>query len=155
MKLNICNIIKVPLYFSGFCLTDNRTFCEFYVKKFPKLNQEFKSFIFTEQNIAFDIGGEVEPLTNEKSVFFGDFLLDNRSLFDYFVIKHKEVKYFWLNKWLGKKGSGLIGVIKDGKMVGLFKTRKRRSKNGFSTQENRKEGRKEVVSERKISSKEI
>lgn len=142
MKLKICDIIQIPLYFSGFCLTDNKTFCEFYVKKFPKLNQEFKSFNFTEQTLSFDIGGEVIPQEREKSVFFGDYLLDNRILFDYFIAKYKEVKFFQLNKWLGGKRSGLIGIVKDGKLIGLLKTRKRRSKNGFKT----KEGRKEDVS---------
>ena len=143
-RLNICDMIK-PLYYSGFCLTDNNKFIEFYVKKFPKLNQEFKSFNFTEETMSFELGGAIEPIENKKNVYFGDFVLDNKVLFSYFVDKYKEVKYFWLNKWLGKSKSGLIGIVKDGKLVGLLKTRKRRLSHGISTEE-RKEGRKEVVS---------
>lgn len=151
-RLNICDMIK-PLYYSGFCLTDNKKFIEFYVKKFPKLNQEFKPFIFTEETMSFELGGTVEPQETKKSIYFDDFVLDNRVLFDYFIDKYKEVKYFWLNKWLGKSKSGLIGIVKNGKLVGLLKTRKRRLSHGFSTEEG-KEGRKEAVSKRKISSKE-
>jgi hypothetical protein len=153
MGMNICSIVKVPLYYSGFCLTDNKTFCEFYIRKFPKLNQKFESFEFTEKTLSFDIGNEIVPTKIQKKVYFGDFLLDNSDLFDYFVDKYKEVKYFWLNKWLGDKRSGFIGIVKDGKMVGLFKTRKRRLANGIHIEEERKSIGKEVVSERKISSK--
>lgn len=144
-RLNICDMIK-PLHYSGFCLTDNKTFCEFYVNKFPKLNQEFKSFTFTEETLNFELGGAVEPVEREKSVFFGDFLLDNKILFDYFKGKYKEVKYFWFKKWFGKSRSGLIAIVKDGKLVGLLKTRKRRSKNGYSTEEKGQGTGKEVVS---------
>jgi hypothetical protein len=154
MRLNICDIIKLPLYYSGFCITDNKTFCEFYMKKFPKLNQEFKPFEFTEQTLSFEIGGEVLPEKNEKGVSFGDFLLDNGILFDYFIDKHKEVKFFWLNKWFGKNKSGLIGIVKSGKLVGMFKTRKRRLSHGTSIQEEGKRSGKKAILKRKISSKE-
>lgn len=139
-KLNICDMIK-PLHYSGFCLTDNKTFCEFYVKKFPKLNQQFKQFNFTEETLNFELGGEVNPVEGKKNVFFDNFKLDNRILFDYFIGKYKEVKFFWLNKWFGKSRSGLVGIVKDGKLVGLLKTKKRRLENGNSTQEERKEGK--------------
>lgn len=139
-KLNICDMIK-PLYYSGFCLTDNKTFIEFYVKKYPKLNQEFKSFNFTEETLNFELGGEVKPSKGKKNVFFDNFKLDNGILFDYFIDKYKEVKFFWLNKWYGKSRSGLIGIVKDGKLVGLLKTRKRRLQNGISTQEEGKRGK--------------
>lgn len=139
-KLNICDMIK-PLHYSGFCLTDNRTFCEFYVKKFPKLNQQFKQFNFTEETLNFELGGEVNPVEGKKNIFFDNFKLDNRILFDYFIGKYKEVKFFWLNKWFGKSRSGLIGIVKEGKLVGLLKTKKRRLENGTSTQEERKEGK--------------
>lgn len=149
MRLNICDVIH-PLYYSGFALTDNRNFIEFYLKKFPKLNQEFRPFIFDEKTLSFELGGEVKVEEQKKSVFFGDFILDNKIFYQYFIAKYKEVQFFWLHKWLGKNKSGLIGVVKEGKLIGLLKTRKRRSKNGFKQEE----GRKEVVSERKISSKE-
>lgn len=139
-KLNICDMIK-PLHYSGFCLTDNKTFCEFYVKKFPKLNQQFRQFNFTEETLNFELGGEVNPVEGKKNVFFDNFKLDNRILFDYFIGKYKEVKFFWLNKWFGKSRSGLVGIVKDGKLVGLLKTKKRRLENGNSTQEERKEGK--------------
>ena len=143
-KLNICDMIK-PLYYSGFCLTDDKTFCEFYVRKIPKLNQEFKPFQFTEENMEFELGGEVEPTKGKQKMFFGDFLLDNTILFDYFVGKYKEIKFFWVNKWLGKSKSGLVSIVKDGKMVGLLRTRKRRSQNVKAKEEGKgkREGTKE------------
>jgi len=148
MRLNICDIVH-PLYYSDFALTDNKNFIEFYLKKFPKLNQEFRPFIFDEKTLSFELGGEVKAEEQKKSIFFGDFILDNKIFYKYFIVKYKEVQFFWLHKWLGQSKSGLIGVVKNGKLIGLLKTRKRRSKNGFKSEERRKE----VVSERKTSSK--
>jgi len=152
-RLNICDIIK-PLFYSGFALTDNSNFIEFYVKKFPKLNQEFKEFVFNENTLSFELGGQVKAEEQKKSVFFDDFILDNKIFYHYFIAKYKEMQFYWLNRWMGQKRAGLIAIVKDGKLIGLLKTKKRRTENGNQIEEKRgKEGRKENVSKRKTSSK--
>jgi hypothetical protein len=150
-KLNICDIVQ-PLYYSGFALTDNKSFIEFHLKKFPKLNQTFKEFVFTEDSISFEIGAGIIPEEQKKNILFDNFILDNKLLYHYFIAKYKEVQFYWFNKWLGKKGTGLIAIVKDGKLIGLLKTRKRRLSDGYQEQDKRKG--KEIVFKRKISSKE-
>jgi hypothetical protein len=148
-KINICEIVN-PLYYSGFCLTDNKNFCEFYVKKFPKLNQDFRSFFFDENNLKFKLGNEVEPEELKKNVLFNDFSLDNKVFFVYFVSKYKGIKFFWLERWLEKNRSGLIGIVDlQNKLVGLLKTKKRRTKDGSKTNEEGK-GKREASSKEDV-----
>lgn len=128
-KLNICDVVQ-PLFYSGFALTDNRNFIEFYIKKFPKLNQEFKEFHFDESTLDFELGGSVEPEEEKKYVSFGDFVLDNKIFYHYFKVKYKELQFYQFNKWLGKKRTGLIALVNGGKLIGLLKTRKRRFSHG-------------------------
>lgn len=127
--LNICDVVQ-PLFYSGFALTDNKNFIEFYIKKFPKLNQTFKEFQFDESTLNFELGGSVEAYEEKKYVVFDNFILDNKLFYHYFKAKYKEMQFYWFNKWLGKKRTGLIAIVKDGKLIGLLKTRKRRFPHG-------------------------
>ena len=47
--------LDIPLYYSGFCLTDNSNFSEFYLNRIPKLNYQFKEFKFTEENLIYEL----------------------------------------------------------------------------------------------------
>jgi hypothetical protein len=58
------------------------------------------------------------------------------------VDKYKEVDFYLLKKFLGKEQVGNIGIIKEGKLIGLLKTKKGTSN---ETQEERSTSRKKAL----------
>lgn len=118
--------LDTPLYYSRFCLTDNINFAEFHVNKIPMLNYPFKDFEFNESNLMYVLDNEVFPKKDRKNIHFGIFYLDNSVYYYYFINKYKDPKFFWITSFLGREVKGYIGVVKDGKLIGLLITRRKK-----------------------------
>jgi hypothetical protein len=111
------------LFFSGFCLTDNVNFSEFYLIEIPKeCKKEFKEFIFDEESLIFQIGDQPRIIfdEDEKNVKFDNLFID-KEFFLYFTNKYPSANFFWLKSFLKEPICGLVGVLIGTKMVGLLK----------------------------------
>lgn len=111
---------NMDIYFSGFCITDNENFAEFYIRKFPKLNYPFKRFEFDEDNFKYETTSKVMVnLTKTKALF--DKREADRKYFDYFINKYKLVEFFKVERFMGFK-CDLVGIfdIEKNRLVGLI-----------------------------------
>ena len=119
--------LDIPLYYSGFCLTDNTNFSEFYLNRIPKLNYQFKEFKFTEENLIYGLEkNEVNPIVNRKNVLFGDFVLDKFIYYNYFIRKYKEVKFYFVKSFLSALVVGVVGIMKEDKLIGVLLLKRRK-----------------------------
>ena len=119
--------LDIPLYYSGFCLTDNNNFSEFHLNRVPKLNYQFIEFKFTEENLTYELEkNEITPIVNKKNVLFGDFILDKLIYYSYFTKKYKEVKFYFVKSFLGENVVGVIGIVKENKLVGMLLLKRRK-----------------------------
>jgi hypothetical protein len=109
------------LYYSGFCLTDNKNFCQFFVKKFPKLNYTFKKFSFFEKDLAFSLDRETIPVLNGNYAIFEHGKVD-LLYFNYFKERFAELKFFILKDFRGNSALGKILIFDADKKkaIGIF-----------------------------------
>jgi hypothetical protein len=109
------------LYYSGFALTDNKNFCQFFVKKFPKLNYTFKKFDFFEADLTFSLDKEVKPVLNHNYAIFEPGKIE-LLYFNHFKENNKEIKFFLLKEFRGKSALGKVLVfdIEKNRPIGLF-----------------------------------
>lgn len=109
------------LYYSGFALTDNKNFCQFFVKKFPKLNYTFKKFSFSEKDLLFSLDKEVKPVLNHNYAIFDPGRVD-LIYFNHFQEHFKSIKFFLLKEFRGKSALGKVLIFdqEKGKAVGIF-----------------------------------
>jgi len=109
------------LYYSGFALTDNKNFCQFFVKKFPKLNYQFKKFGFSESDLTFSLDKEVNPVINHNYAMFDSGKID-LLYFNYFQERFKSLKFFTLKDFRNQSSLGkvLIFDFDKNKAVGIF-----------------------------------
>lgn len=101
------------LYFSGFCLTDNVNFSEFYIKKIPDLKKKYFSFDFDEKDMVYNLGKEIKKEEIENKV--------SNIHFNYFIKKYENSKFFLLESFLNNKTSDSVGIVKEDKLVGILK----------------------------------
>jgi hypothetical protein len=103
-----------PFWFSGFCLTDNENFSEFYLKKIPRLNFEYKSFDFSEKDMIYKIEKEVKKEKIKDKV--------SKHHFNYFEKKYKDIKLY-LVSFL--QTNGFVGIVKEDRLVGILKLKEK------------------------------
>jgi hypothetical protein len=109
------------LYYSGFALTDNKNFCQFFVKKFPKLNYNFRKFAFSESDLIFSLDKEVNPVVNHNYAVFDSGKID-LLYFNHFQDRFKSLKFFVLKDFRNESALGKILVFDTdkNKVVGIF-----------------------------------
>lgn len=120
--------LGIPLYFSGFCLTDQFNFAEFYVNKIPKLDFIFGKLKFTEKDLIFHLDKEILDVKhNNKYIQIEKFYILN-FYYLYFVYKYKNIKLYWLKDFLQQSAYRKIAVVDEitKKLVGILiaKTKK-------------------------------
>jgi len=110
------------LYYSGFCLTDNKNFSEFWLFKIPRLGYPFKSFKFGRRDMNFIFEEmEITPKKISNSVLLGNLEVD-KTFVMYFINKYgKDITYRKVKKSFNKINENLVGVFKDGKNIGILK----------------------------------
>lgn len=120
------NIKKV--YFSGFCLTDNKNFALFNVSDQFLVDNEFSNalnFKLTEDDlwIIINRSNEIKPIKENQDVFFKNHGTVKKEFFDLINNFHK-CKFFPITEWFGKKCNRLIVALpdKEGKPIGILKT---------------------------------
>lgn len=118
----------IPLYYSGFCLTDNLNFAEFYLPILPKECRETKRFEFDDNKLQFQIGQHPKIMIDDekKVVMFDNFFID-KSYFLYFSKKYPNANFYWLKSFINEPIIGLVGVLIGTKLVGLLKLKPERS----------------------------
>lgn len=118
---------KEKLYYSGFCLTDNLHFAEFYLPKLPsECRKPVEIFTFEEDKLVYQIGDQPRiSFSDEKIVKFNDFFVD-KCFVMYFTNKYPQGKFYWLKSFLKEPIIGLIGVLIGTKLVGMLKLKSER-----------------------------
>lgn len=101
------------LYFSGFCLTDNKNFSEFYIKKIPDLKKQYKTFDFSEKDMIYSLEEEVKKENIENKV--------SDTHFNYFTKKYKNIKFYLLKSFLNIPTFDSVGIVRNDKLVGILK----------------------------------
>lgn len=118
---------QLPLYFSGFCITDNYNFSEFFLSDIPEEMKNFtpiRKFEFKEETLMYQIGDHPKIIIDEEQnrVVFDNFFVD-KEYFLYFTNKYPNANFLWLKSFLKEPILGLVGVLVGTKLVGLLKTK--------------------------------
>lgn len=114
--------LGLDLYWSGFCLTDNTNFCQFFVKKVPKLGYKFKKFAFEREDLNFVLDRQVTPvLSSTHAEIDGDFV---DLIYYNLVVGNNNCSFYRLKSFLTIPTSNKIIVINEKeKPVGMFITK--------------------------------
>lgn len=121
---------KKPLYYSGFCLTDNLSFAFFYTDtKFFVDNVPIKDlnrFKFNEADLDMTIDKSImlQPSKGVKKVSFNGIGLIDRDIFNTMKKIYPESVFHPVQSFFGQTVNAMIIVLHEeyGKPVGLFKT---------------------------------
>ena len=119
-----------PLFYSGFCLTDNQKFAFFYADtKIFVDNISVKSlnrFKLNEADLDMEINREIEVIPNKgvKKVSFSDIGQIDRVIFNTMKNIYPDCVFHQLKTFFGQAVNSMIIVLHEekGKPVGLLKT---------------------------------
>jgi hypothetical protein len=119
-----------PLYYSGFCLTDNKNFAFFYAedkkiidKVSTKVLNRFK-LNEADLDIIIDKTEMIVPKKGLKEVTFSGIGLIERNLLNEMEKMYPKCVYHQIESFFGQRVNSMIIVLQEefGKPVGLFKT---------------------------------
>lgn len=103
-------------------LTDNKNMVEFEVESPPI--SVIKTLKFKNKpDLSYELESKLIPNQDgSKVIFIHDsmqYYID-KTFCEYFEDKYKEVKYYWIKKFLGKEVEEKIGVINNKKLIGIL-----------------------------------
>jgi len=121
---------RKPLYYSGFCFTDNKTFAFFYTdSKFFIDNvptKDLNRFILNEADLDMEVDKTemLVPSKGVKSVSFNGIGLVDRDIFNTMRKIYPNSVFHRVKTFFGQTVNSMIIVLHEeyGKPVGLFKT---------------------------------
>jgi hypothetical protein len=122
-------LTKNPLYYSGFCLTDNLTFAFFYAEEKKlvdnSLIKDLNRFKFNEAelDIILDRTTKIEFSKGIKKVHFPNYGFINREIFNTMQEIYPECVFHPVLTFFGQDVNSMLIVLSEeyGKPVGLFK----------------------------------
>jgi len=119
-----------PLYYSGFCLTDNKSFAFFYaddknfVDNVPIKDLNRFKLNETDLDMIIDKSEMVIPSKGVKKVNFPEIGFVDREIFNTIKKLYPRSVFHRINSFFGQAVNSMIIVLHEeyGKPVGLFKT---------------------------------
>jgi len=85
--------VSNKLWFSGFCLTDNRFFSEFYFTSVPNFKLEkLEKMEFEERDLDFELGKEISRNDIKDTIYSRHFLE-----------QYDRIKFFDVKSFIGKR----------------------------------------------------
>lgn len=123
---------RKSLFYSGFCLTDNKEFAIFYVDdKFlvdNKIKMNLNRFMLSENDLDMEINRDVQiiPEKGVRKYKVEENKYINNELVDLFKKDFPECVFFKLKSFFGKPVNTLLIVLSEefGKPIGLLKIKK-------------------------------
>ena len=128
-KLKQLRVSKSPIYYSGFCVTDNKNFALFDVPEQFLVDKGFTNvlnFQLTENDLwmLIDRKNQIKISRGNLKVTFTGFGMVDRKHFDLFTSLNPKIEFYPVTEWFGNASNRLFVGLPDctGKPIGVLKT---------------------------------